>query len=315
MSLTLADKQTLNSLSDLFYSFLPASFNNNTSFPIAAQRAGVSECWELSGSKGPAITQLLSKVLEQRRSRFCALVIQIVELGTAYRGRKGDPVTRQEINRVNVLLGQLDFKIPELNDLRFLSTLPSSSGEAPAPGAGSSATTKPPVPPKPEPKLTAGLRSQLMELTTFEPQKRGYAFERFLNELFKMHSLTPREAFRNRGEQIDGSFIHRHETFLLEAKWQTKEVAVQSLWAFAGKVETKATWARGLFISESGFTEDGLHAFRQGKPTPLVCMDGYDISMLLEHGLWLEDVLDRKKRRAVETGEAFVHVRNLYPNL
>jgi hypothetical protein len=55
MSLTLADKQTLNSLSDLFYSFLPASFNNNTSFPIAAQRAGVSECWELSGSKGPTI--------------------------------------------------------------------------------------------------------------------------------------------------------------------------------------------------------------------------------------------------------------------
>src|SRR5471030_2926880 len=39
MSLSLADKQTLNSLSDLFYSFLPASFNNNTSFPIAAQRA------------------------------------------------------------------------------------------------------------------------------------------------------------------------------------------------------------------------------------------------------------------------------------
>jgi hypothetical protein len=315
MSLSLADKQTLNSLSDLFYSFLPASFNNNTSFPIAAQRAGVSECWELSGSKGPAVTQLLSKVIEQRRARFCALIIQIVELGTAYRGRKGDPVTRQEIDRLNVLLGQLDFKIPELNDLRFLSTLPSSSEKTAAPRADSSATAKPPIPLKPDPKLTVGLRSQLMNLTTFEPQRRGYAFEGFLNELFKMHNLTPREAFRNRGEQIDGSFIHRHETFLLEAKWQTKEVAVQSLWAFAGKVETKATWARGLFISESGFTEDGLHAFRQGKPTPLVCMDGYDISMLLEHGLWLEDVLDRKKRRAVETGEAFVHVRNLYPHL
>jgi hypothetical protein len=315
MSLSLVDKQTLNGLSELFYSFLPASFNNNTSFPIAAERAGVSDCWELTGSKGPAVTALLSKVLEHRRSRFCTLVIQIVELGMAYRSRKGGPVTKEEIDRLNILLRQLDFKIPELNEARFLAALPLSSESVDKTQGTPTTATKPTGRLRPDPKITAELRSQLMNLTTFEPQKRGYAFETFLNQLFKAHDLTPREAFRNRGEQIDGSFIHRHETFLLEAKWQSKEVAVQSLWAFAGKVETKATWARGLFISESGFTEDGLHAFRQGKPTPLVCMDGYDISMLLEHGLWLEDVLDRKKRRAVETGEAFVHIRTLYPHL
>jgi hypothetical protein len=315
MSLSLADKQTLNGLSDLFYSFLPASFNNNASFPIAAQRAGVSDCWELSGSKGPAVTQLLTKVLEHRRPRFCPLILQIVELGSAYRGRKGDPVTRQEIDRLNVLLRQLDFKIPELNDPRFLSGLPQPSGKVEKPEVPPSTSTKPLAPLKPDPKITAELRTQLMNLTSFEPQRRGYAFESFLNDLFRAHNLAPREPFRNRGEQVDGSFIHRYETFLLEAKWQSKEVAVQSLWAFAGKVETKAAWARGLFVSESGFTEDGLHAFRQGKLTPLVCMDGFDISMLLEHGLWLEDVLDRKKRRAVETGEAFVHIRTLYPNL
>jgi hypothetical protein len=314
MSLSLADKQILNNLSGVFYNFLPASFNNNTSFPIAAQRAGVADCWELNGSKGPAVTQLLTKVLASHRSRFCPLIVQIVELGTAYRTRKSDPITREEIDRVNSLLKQLDFKIPELNDPRFLAGFPTSS----AGNQGSdtvSPTPKPYTPAKPDPKATAELRSQLLNLASLEPQRRGYEFESFLNALFKAHQLSPREAFRNRGEQIDGSFIHRHETFLLEAKWQSKEVAVQALWAFAGRVETKATWARGLFISESGFTDDGLHAFRQGKPTPLVCMDGYDIFLLLEHRLWLEDVLDLKKRRAVETGEAFVQVRTLYPHL
>ena len=313
MSLSLADKQVLNSLSAAFYNFLPASFNNNTSFPIVAQRAGVSDCWELVGSKGPAITQFLTKVLETRRSRFCAVVTEVVEQGTAYRTRKGDPITREEIDNVNALLMQLNYKIPELHDPRFLASFPGAPSPSPRPQA---TTVKPAVSlTKPDPKATSELRSQLIGLTNFDAQKRGYEFERFLNSLFKAHNLTPREAFRNRGEQIDGSFIHRHETFLLEAKWQTKEVAVQALWAFAGKVETKATWARGLFISESGFTEDGLHAFRQGKPTPLVCMDGFDIFFCLEHSLWLEEILDRKKRRAVETGEAFVHARTLYPNL
>ena len=210
MSLSLSDKQTLNGLSDLFYSFLPASFNNNTSFPIAAQRAGVSDCWELSGSKGPAVTQLLTKVLEHRRSRFCPLIIQIVELGSAYRSRKGDRVTRQEIDRLNVLLEQIDFKIPELNDPRFLSALPTSSQKVETPQGTPSTPTKPPSPPKPDSKLTAELSAQLMNLTAFEPQRRGYAFESFLNDLFKAHNLAPREPFRNRGEQIDGSFVHRH---------------------------------------------------------------------------------------------------------
>jgi hypothetical protein len=232
----------------------------------------------------------------------------------AYRTRKGNPITRQEIDRINALLRELEFKIPELNDARFLATFSASSTRFndrsdPFP------SSKTPQQDKPDLKITTNLRERLLSLTNYEPQRRGYKFEAFLNQLFGAHKLAPREAFRNRGEQIDGSFVHRHETFLLEAKWQTKEVAVQSLWAFAGKVETKATWARGLFVSVSGFTEDGLHAFRQGKPTPLVCMDGYDIFMLLQHGLWLEDVLDRKKRRAVETGEAFVHVRDLYPQL
>jgi hypothetical protein len=311
MPLSFADRQTISNLSNLLYNFLPGSGNNRTSFPIAAERAGIPECWKLDGSKGPAISRLLSVAYETRRPRFIPLVQQVVELGIVYRGRKSDPLTRGEIDRLNELLLQLEIKIPELHDPKFLERLPRVKESRPA----SPTAATPSGPTKPDQKLTTELRDYFLTISSLAPQPRGIEFEKFLNRLFEAHGLAPRQAFRNRGEQIDGSFVHRHETFLLEAKWQAKDVAAQALWSFAGKVETKSTWARGLFISESGFTEDGLFAFRQGKPTPLVCMDGYDLYLLLEHGLSLEDVLDRKKRKAAETGAAFVPVRMLYPNL
>ncbi len=142
------------------------------------------------------------------------------------------------------------------------------------------------------------------------PQARGYAFEAFLKSLFDTYGLKARDPFRNRGEQIDGSFILASETYLLEAKWQNAQVAAADLRAFNGKVEEKAAWARGLFISHSGFTEDGLHAFGRGKR--IVCMDGLDLYNVIDRRLPLGEVLDCKVRRAAETGRAFIRVRDLF---
>jgi hypothetical protein len=44
-------------------------------------------------------------------------------------------------------------------------------------------------------------------------------------------------------------------------------------------------------------------------------MDGLDLFLLLDHGLELEEVLDRKKRSAVETGRAFVAISDLFSEL
>ena len=306
MPLTLVESQTISALADLLYNFLPGSGNNTTSFPIAAHKAGVPENWNLVGSKGPAIQHLLASVYEMRRSRFCPLIIHVVELSLAYRGRR-DPLSRSEVDQLNSLLADLEFRIPELSDPKFLARLAGS----PFPEEVHEAAERrdPKIPSK---KTVEELGRTLLALSSLGPQERGFAFEKFLNAMFSAFGMEPRESFRLRGEQIDGSFIHRHDTFLLEAKWQTKEVVVQALWAFASRVETKSVFGRGLFISESGFTEDGLFAFRQGKPTSLVCMDGFDLYSVLERGLSLEDVLDRKKRRAAETGLAFVSVRDIY---
>lgn len=160
-----------------------------------------------------------------------------------------------------------------------------------------------------DPSKMAQLNDQLIQLTSLKPQERGYAFETYLNETFEFFGLAPRAPFRNRGEQIDGSFVLHKETYLLEAKWQS-QVGAGDLHAFHGKIEGKAVWARGLFCSYGCFTKDGLEAF--GRRKQVICMDGLDLHEAFSKGIPLNTVLEQKVRRATETGLPFVSVRELF---
>lgn len=194
---------------------------------------------------------------------------------------------------------------PVLNaEGRYLALLKRLGGVAQATGPQES--------PKPafDRQKVPALRTRLLEISHFAPQPRGYAFEKFLKDLFETFGMKPREPFRNTGEQIDGSFILANETYLLEAKWQSAPTGASELHAFHGKIEQKASWTRGLFISNSGFSPDGLGAFGKGKR--VICMDGLDPHDLLERYLPFDHVLDRKVRRAAETGRPFARVRDLF---
>jgi restriction endonuclease Mrr len=96
----------------------------------------------------------------------------------------------------------------------------------------------------------------------------------------------------------------------VEAKWQSQATGVADLHTFHGKIEQKAAWTRGLFVSNSGFTEDGLAAFGRGKR--VICMDGHDLYDILNREIPLNRVLECKVRRAAETGLPFVRVRDLF---
>lgn len=158
---------------------------------------------------------------------------------------------------------------------------------------------------------TAAIKSALLQVTSLVPQARGFAFEGFLKDLFNAFGLAAHEPFRIRGEQIDGSFQFGSDIYLLEAKWHGQPIGVAELHTFHGKIEQKAAWTRGLFVSNSGFTEDGLVAFGRGKR--VICMDGLDLYEMLEREISLVNVLERKVRRAAETGSAFIRVRDLFP--
>ena len=157
--------------------------------------------------------------------------------------------------------------------------------------------------------ISQKLISQLIEVSRLQPQQRGYEFEKFLKNLFDAYGLSARASFRLTGEQIDGSFVMHNETYLLEAKWQNSPTGADDLHTFQGKLEQKASWSRGLFVSICGFSEEGLLAFGRGKS--LICMDGCDLSEMLKGKLSIVDVLAAKVRRAAEMGNPFTRVRDL----
>jgi hypothetical protein len=174
-----------------------------------------------------------------------------------------------------------------------------------------------PFAPQPPPSFDmpnyAGLLGELMDLNNLEPQPRGFAFEDFLKKLFSVFGLLPRGGFRTTGEQIDGSFVLAGETYLLEAKWHNGLTSAADLHTFQGKLNARVNWARGLFVSYSGFSQDGLTAY--GRGGSVICMDGLDLHDALRGQIPLDHVLELKVRRSVETGEVLARVSDLFPNL
>jgi hypothetical protein len=161
------------------------------------------------------------------------------------------------------------------------------------------------------PATLSALETDLLRLERIDALQRGFAFEKFLKELFEAHALAPRSSFRLVGEQIDGSFELNADVYLVEAKWQAKQTGLEDLLVFQGKVESKSTWSRGLFISYGDFSPDGLTAFARGRATNMIGMSGQDLYFILSGKALLTDVIEQKARRAAETGEFFVPVLEL----
>lgn len=173
----------------------------------------------------------------------------------------------------------------------------------------SEVSSTPPAPSGIDTAIASSLAERLLDVTKLEPQPRGYAFERFLKDMFDGYGLSARASFRLVGEQIDGSFVSGGDVYLLEAKWTNNLVGTATLRAFNAKVEDKARWSRGLLISYSGFSSAGLIAFGSGKS--VICMDGRDLHEVLSRRLDFAAVLAMKARWAAETGQPFVSVDDL----
>ncbi len=156
------------------------------------------------------------------------------------------------------------------------------------------------------------LRDDLLAVRDRQAHARGYAFEQFLIKLFDAFRLRAREPFRLMGEQIDGSIDLAGETYLVEAKWLNRKIGAAELHTFHGKIDQKASWARGVFISFGGFTDEGLHAFGRGKR--VVGVEGRDLHDALDRGIGIDRLLSAKVRHAAETGEVFVPLEQLFPS-
>lgn len=147
---------------------------------------------------------------------------------------------------------------------------------------------------------------QLHDLTAQnDAQARGYAFEEFLTELFDFEGLAPRGSFKNKGEQIDGSFEFRSRVNLLEAKWTTDRCAGAEFGAFIYKIQGKTLDTRGLFVAINGYSREALEGLSKKGPLSFVCIDGSHLYRAVQQGFSMTKVLQIVWRTADEHGVAY----------
>lgn len=149
----------------------------------------------------------------------------------------------------------------------------------------------------------SNLKERFNKLATSKDlQKRGYELEKFLYDLFMLYDLEPKGSFKNAGEQIDGAFTFQGTDYLLEAKWK-RQVDRNDLADFCYKVETKFKTAVGLLVTIDGVTKDAISPHFKS----IIIMDGIDIITILDGRVSLTDLLFKKRRKAIETGNIYLN--------
>lgn len=158
------------------------------------------------------------------------------------------------------------------------------------------------------------LRSKLVRLReefsclALEPDrtKAGLALEPFINQLFEVFQLLPRQPFRVMGEQIDGSFELESHIYLLELKWEKDPLPEADLLIFRGKIEGKSTFTRGVFIALNDISDPAKDAITRGKAPSFFVMNGHDLMMILNEAISLPDYLRKRVRLLAEEGRVCV---------
>lgn len=137
------------------------------------------------------------------------------------------------------------------------------------------------------------------------PQKRGYEFEMFLNDLFRLFDIDSKGSFKIKDEQIDGAFSLDGTEYLLEAKWQNEPVILSNIYEFQGKVKTKLDNTLGLYISVNGYSNFDKNT---GKINNIILCDSMDLMSVLENRIDLVELIKRKKQEASRTGNILFRV-------
>lgn len=317
MGLSLKELRAIAEIAELFYDYLPGSgspkWKGHVSFKTITEKVGVGDFWQ-PGSKTPMIVALLERTLEYRRGRFEPLMLEIVRAGLTYRQKSGNPVDPSEIDKLNGLILEVGFKFPDLWDPDFKASLKADAGVRAKERVEEVLARE---------KLSATERSERSrELEQLKRrffvlhddenrQHAGLQLEKVLNRLFTVHALSPREAFRVVGEQIDGSFLLDHEVYLLEAKWTQDPSPEADLLIFRGKIEGKSKYTRGVFVTINGVSKEAAIAITQGKQPNFFIIDGYDLTMLLEDNIELTEFLRMRQRLLAEEGQVIVPFNQL----
>jgi len=132
--------------------------------------------------------------------------------------------------------------------------------------------------------------------------KRGFAFERLINELLKFEKLKPSFSYKPTGEQIDGMFEFKNRFFHVECKWESKPICASNFYSLHGKMVGKLIGSLGIFISMSDFSVDAPSALEKGKPIDTLLFTSGDVVDCFSNTYSFTEILETKLRNAALYG-------------
>ena len=138
-------------------------------------------------------------------------------------------------------------------------------------------------------------------------QKSGYKFEEWFYELLDFSEISNRKPYVHKGRQIDGSLTVLGTTYLVELKFTQNQAGATDIDTFYKKITTKADNTMGVIVSISGYSSVAKRE-ASGDRTPILLLDHSHLYMVLGGIMGLEDVVDRVRRHASQTGEAYLAV-------
>jgi hypothetical protein len=136
-------------------------------------------------------------------------------------------------------------------------------------------------------------------------QDAGYKFQEWFYDLLDFSEIPNRKPYVHDGRQIDGSLTVAGTTYLIELKFTTGQASATDIDTFHKKVTTKADNTMGIMISVSGYSSIARQE-ASGERTPLLLLDHGHIYQVLGGIMGLGDVIDRVRRHASQTGEAYL---------
>jgi hypothetical protein len=143
--------------------------------------------------------------------------------------------------------------------------------------------------------------------TELGSQEAGYRFQDWFYDLLDFSEITNRKPYVNKGRQIDGSLTVSGTTYLIELKFTSEQAGATEIDSFHKKVTTKADNTMGIMVSISGYSSVARQE-ASGDRTPLLLLDSAHIYLVLGGVMGLADVIDRVRRHASQTGEAYLSV-------
>lgn len=138
-------------------------------------------------------------------------------------------------------------------------------------------------------------------------QDGGYKFQDWFYDLLDFSELPNRKPYVHKGRQIDGSVTMTDTTYLVELKFTAEEAGAPDIDTFHKKVTTKADNTMGIMISISGYSTVSRQE-ASGARTPLLLLDHTHLYLVLGGIMGLGEVIDRVRRHASQTGEAYLSV-------